>query len=170
MQEQIQIFASLTGLKKVRDVPIILLLNQTDVLERLITMRPISDYFKDYTGGANCFQACRFFANKFAESDQRVVGNLRIYGTCAVEESSFRGTLISLQSRPHKSKAADPSIFNPEAPPPADEKISKRYEEKFSKPLYDPNSPENIAKAKMKVNNARKRRSSILSSMGPLIQ
>lgn len=108
MEQQIRFFASFTGLKKVRDVPIILLLNMTDVLEQLITIRPISDYFEDYTGGANCFQACRFFANKFAESDQRVVGNLRIYGTCAVEESSFQGTLKSLQNRPHNEEKPDP--------------------------------------------------------------
>ena len=88
-------------------VPIILLLNQTDVLERLITTRPISDYFEDYTSSVNCFQACQFFANKFATSDQRVVGNLRTYGTCAVEESSFRGTLKCLWN-----KGVNPRISN----------------------------------------------------------
>lgn len=138
MQQQIRFFASLTGLEEVRDVPIILLLNMTDVLEQLITIRPISDYFEDYTGGANCFQACQFFANKFAKSDRRVVGNLRIYGTCAVEESSFQGTLKGLQNRPHKSKGADPRIPNPETPPPVDEKIRRHNEERFSKPVYDP--------------------------------
>ena len=73
MQQQILTFASLTRLKEVRDVPIILILNMTDVLEQLITTRPISDYFEDYTGGANCLEARRFFANKFAKSDRRVV-------------------------------------------------------------------------------------------------
>ena len=107
MEQQIQFFASLTGLEKVCDVPIILLLNMTDVLAQLITIRPISDYFEDYTGGASCVQACRFFANKFAKSDRRMMGNLRIYGICAVEESSFRG------------------IPNPETPPPIDEKYIK---------------------------------------------
>ena len=136
MEQQIRFFASLTGLKKVRDVPIILLLNMIDVLAQLITTRPISDYFKDYTGGASCSQACRFFAEKFATSDRRVMGNLRIYGICAVEQSSFRDTIRSLQSRPHRLKGADPSILNPEAPPPVDEKI-RRYNEE--KPLYREN-------------------------------
>ena len=155
MQRQIFTFAGLTRLGEVSGVPIILLLNMTDVLEQLMTIRPISDYFKDYTGGANCFQACRFFANKFAISDKRVVGNLRIYGTCAVEESSFRGTLKSLQNRPHKSKGADPSIFNPEAPPPADEKISRHYEEGFSKPLlYEPKTWTDLEKARAKRRDA----------------
>ena len=138
MQQQIRFFASLTRLEEIRDVPIILLLNMTDVLEQLITIKPVSDYFEDYTGGANCFQACRFFANKFAKSDRRFVGDLRIYGTCAVEESSFRGTLGHLQGRPHKSIRADQSNFNREAPPPVHEKIRRHNEEEFSKPIYDP--------------------------------
>ena len=90
MKQQIRTFASLTWLKEVRDVPIILLLNQTDILERLITIRPLSEYFEDYTGGANLFHACQFFADKFARSDQRVLGNLRIYGTCAVDQDCLK--------------------------------------------------------------------------------
>ena len=130
MEHQIRFFASLTGLKKVRDVPIILLLNQTDVLERLITIRPISEYFEDYTGGANFFHACQFFADKFARSDQRVLGNLRIYGTCAVDKDCFEGTLEGLQSLRYRYNGTDPSVFNPVAKPPVD----KRNEESFSKP------------------------------------
>lgn len=157
MDQQIRTFAALTRLKEVRDVPIILILNMTDVLEQLITTRPISDYFEDYTGGANCFQACRFFANKFAQSDRRFVGNLRIYGTCAVEESSFRGTLKCLQSRPHKSEGADLMHINFQAPPPANEKISRLYEEKFSKPLNDSISWEYIKSRNQKRKDALRR-------------
>ena len=100
MKQQIRIFEYITRLKIFKDVPIIILLNKTDVLEQLITTDPISDYFPEYTAGANCYHACRFFANKFAKSDHRAVGDLRIYGTCAVQESGFREFLEDLQKVP----------------------------------------------------------------------
>ena len=130
MQQQIRFFESLTRLEIVKYVPIILLLNQTDVLERLITIRPISEYFEDYTGGANCFYACHFFADKFAKSDQRMFGNLRIYGTCAVDQDCFEGTLEGLESRSPRYNGTDRSVSNSVAKPPVDE----RYEESFSWP------------------------------------
>ena len=99
MEQQIRFFESLTRQKLLSYVPIILFLNMTDILERLITIRPISDYFEDYTGGANCFQACQFFADKFAKSDQRMSGDLRIYGTRAVEGGCFRETIKCLRNR-----------------------------------------------------------------------
>ena len=131
MKQQIGFFESLTRLRMVEYVPIILFLNQTDVLERMITTRPISNYFEDYTGGANCFQACRFFAKKFATSDQRVVGNLRIYGTCAVDESSFRGPLKCLLSQ-----GGNPSISISVTKLRVDEEIRMDNEEIFSQRLF----------------------------------
>lgn len=128
MKQQIRFFESLTRLRMVEYVPIILLLNQTDVLERMITTRPISDYFEDYTGGANCLQACQFFAKKFAASDQRVMGSLRIYATCAVEERSFRGTLKCLLNQ-----GGNPSISIPLTELRVDEEIRMDNEEIFVK-------------------------------------
>ena len=100
MKQQIRFFECLTQLKIMKNVPIILFLNKTDVLERLISGRPISNYFEDYTGGKNCFLACQFFADKFAKSDHREVGDLRIYGTCAAQGSCFGGILKDLQNSP----------------------------------------------------------------------
>ena len=96
MKQQIRIFEYITRLKIFKDIPIIILLNKTDVLEQLITKNPISDYFQEYTAGANCFEACKFFADKFAKSDCRLDGDLRIYRTCAVQESCFQETLEEL--------------------------------------------------------------------------
>ena len=143
MKQQIRFFESLTRLKRLEYKPIILLLNKTDALEQLITIEPISDYFEDYTAGANCFHACQFFADKFAESDRRADGNLRIYGTCAAEENCFRGTLQSLQARPlrHNKKkrsnklGGEASIHNPVALSYV-EMLREQYEETFSKTLY----------------------------------
>ena len=144
MKQQIRFFESFTRLKTVQDVPIVLLLNKTDVLEHLITIRPISDYFEDYTAGANCFHACEFFADKFAKSDHREVGNLGIYGTCAVEENCFRVIFKGLQNRPYRYNEMDSSnilggeasIDNPVAKPSVDKLLRKHNEDSLSQALY----------------------------------
>lgn len=144
MKQQIGFFESLTRLGSVEDVPIIILLNKTDILEQLITARPISDYFEDYTAGANCFQACQFFADKFAKSDHRAVRILRIYWSCAVEENSFRWIFKSLQNTPHRYNGTDPSnilggevsIDKPVAETSVNEMLRKHNEEKLSKEPY----------------------------------
>ena len=123
MKQQIRFFESLTRLEIVKYTPIILLLNKTDALEQLITKEPISDHFEDYTAGASCFDACQFFAFKFAECDRRAVGNLRIYGTCAVQESGFREILKDLQGRPYQYNKT-----NPKAKPSMDKRL-RRYNE-----------------------------------------
>ena len=96
MKQQIRFFETLLQRGTIKDKPIILLLNKTDLLEQLITTKPISKYFEDYTGGANCLRACQFFAEKFAKCDYRAVGDLRIYKTCAVEANYFRGIFKDL--------------------------------------------------------------------------
>ncbi|KAK0511561.1 hypothetical protein JMJ35_006134 [Cladonia borealis] len=146
MKQQIRFFEYLTRLRKFDDVPIIILLNKTDMLEQLITTRPISDYFTGYTAGANCFQACQFFADKFVKSDHRAVGDLRIYGTCAVQESGFRETLEELQNRPNGYNETVPSnrlegeglarIYNPVTKRSVEKMLRKCYEESFPKTLY----------------------------------
>ncbi len=148
MKQQIRFFESLTRLKVVKDVPIILLLNKTDVLKQLITIRPISDYFEEYTAGANCFHACQFFADKFAKSRHRAAGNLQIYATCAVEESTFRGILEGLQKRPRSYYGTEPSnrlggeaiIHKPVAEPSVEKMLRKHNEERLPKSLYHPQS------------------------------
>ena len=146
MKQQIEFFEYLTRLTKFDDVPIIILLNKTDLLEQLITTRPISDYFEEYTAGANCFQACKFFADNFVKSCHRAVGDLRIYGTCAVQESDFRETLEELQNRPNGYNETVPSnrlegeglgrIYNPVTKRSVEKMLRKYYEEGFPKTLY----------------------------------
>lgn len=149
MKQQIRFFESLTREKIFEDAPIILFLNKTDVLEQLITIKPVSDYFEEYTAGADCFRACQFFADKFAKSDHRAGGSLRIYGTCAVEESCFRGTLNGLRNRRYRYNGMDSSnrlggearIFNPVAKTSGDKMLRRHNEERFSKELYLFRSP-----------------------------
>ena len=144
MKHQIRFFDSLTRLVKVRDIPIILLLNKTDVLERLITIKPISDYFEDYAAGANCFHACQFFADKFAKSDRRENGDLRIYGTWAVHQSGFLQIIKDLHNLPRSYNETDPwnrlggeaSIHNPVAKPSMVQMLGKHNEEGFSRRKY----------------------------------
>lgn len=144
MKQQIRIFEYITRLKISKDIPIILLLNKTDVLEQFLTKDPISDYFQEYTAGANCFQACKFFADKFAKSDCRLDGDLRIYGTCAVQESCFQETLEELQILSRSDYETDPSdilggeasVQNPVSKPSMDKMLRKYNQENFSEILY----------------------------------
>ena len=146
MKQQIEFFEYLTRLTRFDNVPIIILLNKTDMLEQLINTRPISDYFKEYTAGANCFQACKFFADKFVKSCHRAVGDLRIYGTCAVQESGFREILEELQNRSYGYNETVPSnrleweglarIYNPVTKSSVEKMLRKYYEEGFPKTLY----------------------------------
>ena len=148
MKQQIRFFESLTRQKIFEDVPIILFLNKTDVLKRLMTVRPISDYFEEYTAGANSFRACQFFADKFAKSDHRAFGKLQIYGTCAVEKTSFQGMLKGLKSPPCCYEGMDPSnrlggeaiTHNPVAEPYVEKLLRKHNEERDTKSLYHPQS------------------------------
>ena len=109
MKQQIRFFELLTRLKIFRDVPIIILLNKTDVLGDLMCRKPISEHFQEYTGPTSCWEVCQFFADKFAKSDQRAAGDLRIYRTCAVERTLFQGTIQCLRGHPDKYKEMDSS-------------------------------------------------------------
>ena len=65
MRESLDLFKSLQNAGIFSHVKVNILLNKVDIFRRVITKFPISDYFNDYTGGVDCFYACKFFADKF---------------------------------------------------------------------------------------------------------
>lgn len=65
MQESLGLFESLLNLGIFDRMNIYILLNKVDIFQRVISKVPISDYFPGYIGGADCFNACKFFADKF---------------------------------------------------------------------------------------------------------
>ena len=65
MRESLGLFESILKLGIFRRKSIYILLNKVDIFQRTISEIPISNYFPEYTGGANCYNACKFFADKF---------------------------------------------------------------------------------------------------------
>ncbi|KAL8708991.1 MAG: hypothetical protein Q9220_006200 [cf. Caloplaca sp. 1 TL-2023] len=88
MMEALQVFESITSLHP--HTPIFLYLNKADQFETTIVRRPISGYFADYKGGADYWKACRYFARRFIEADQRPPGKLHFFVTDSLDTTSFR--------------------------------------------------------------------------------
>ncbi|KAL8947682.1 MAG: hypothetical protein Q9222_006066 [Ikaeria aurantiellina] len=88
MMEALQVFESVTSSNL--HTPIFLYLNKADQFETSIVRRPISGYFPDYKGGADYWKACRYFARRFIEADQRPPGKLHFFVTDSLDTTSFR--------------------------------------------------------------------------------
>ncbi|KAL8662681.1 MAG: hypothetical protein Q9202_004465, partial [Teloschistes flavicans] len=72
MWESLQLFESLLKMPELADTTVFLFLNKADLFETTILREPISDYFPDYTGGADYWKGTQYFANKFAALDHRL--------------------------------------------------------------------------------------------------
>ena len=89
------LFESIMSLTWFKSSSIILFLNKTDLFKEKIAEKPVSDYFPDYTGAANDFDASsRYFANKF----------------CSLNRTEDREIYVHLQRDRHES----PEAYNAE--------------------------------------------------------
>ena len=84
--------------ERFRTVPIILLLNKLDIFASRIKKKPIANYFPDGPTDEDYETGCRYFAQKFAELDERPCGFLTIVATSAVDREAFRKTLGTIES------------------------------------------------------------------------
>ena len=96
MQESLMLFKSITRLYEFRTVPILLLLNKLDLLGQRMRNNPIADYFPEYSGDSDPLAACRFFAAKFLELDNRPQGDLKVVVASAVDKYDFNCTIDEL--------------------------------------------------------------------------
>ena len=99
MLESLQVFESLLNHNSLKYVPVFLLLNKADMFERTIIRHSISSYFGDYTGDADYFKACRFFADRFAALDHRPPGKLHCYVTNSLETVEFQNAWRQIQEK-----------------------------------------------------------------------
>ena len=88
MRESLGLFKSLQNLGIFRRVNIHILLNKVDIFQRTISKIPISDYFPEYTGGADCFNACKFFADKFLSISNFREATTNVFPISAVDAES----------------------------------------------------------------------------------
>ncbi|KAI4244205.1 MAG: hypothetical protein LQ352_006896, partial [Teloschistes flavicans] len=90
MWESLQLFESLLKMPELADTTVFLFLNKADLFETTILREPISDYFPDYTGGADYWKGTQYFANKFAALDHRLGKKLHCHVTDSLDTPSFQ--------------------------------------------------------------------------------
>lgn len=78
-------------------VTIYILLNKVDLFRRMISRIPISDYFPDYTGDADCFSACKFFADSFMSISKSQKATTQIFPMSAVDSKSVRDVSLCVR-------------------------------------------------------------------------
>ena len=98
MQEALLLFESIMSLTWFKSSSIILFLNKTDLFKEKIAEKPVSDYFPDYTGAANDFDASsRYFANKFCSLNRTEDREIYVHFTNATDTNMLKLTMQSVQ-------------------------------------------------------------------------
>uniref|UniRef100_A0A0W0G318 Benzoate 4-monooxygenase cytochrome p450 n=1 Tax=Moniliophthora roreri TaxID=221103 RepID=A0A0W0G318_MONRR len=90
------------------DVPIILILNKRDVLERKLRTSPINRHFTDYLGGDDVDAACDYFARSFASFAQGKP-QLQVYLTSAIDVYEVVGPVVRVG--PNELHFSDPAAY-----------------------------------------------------------
>ena len=116
MRESLGLFKSIHNLGIFRRVNIHILLNKVDIFQRTISKIPISDYFPEYTGGADCFNACKFFADKFISisNDNFREAETTIFPISAVDAESVSN--VSSYIRRHERPSSERYLRAPNMP------------------------------------------------------
>ena len=107
MQESLALFQSLKELGGFERVHVFVLLNKIDIFEQLITEIPISDFYPEYTGGADLFKACRFFADKFYDIGKHLGLTTSVYPMSAVNPGSVKDVAICIRNSLISGRSAD---------------------------------------------------------------
>lgn len=97
MRESLGLFQSLLRLDIFHRVEIYILLNKVDVFRRMISRVPVSEYFPDYAGGTDCFNACKFFADSFMSISNSRKATTHIFPMSAVDSISVRDVALCVR-------------------------------------------------------------------------
>lgn len=77
---------------------IILFLNKVDLFKEKLEVSPVRDYFPDFQGANNDFDAtCRFFADKFRGLSRNREQEIYIHFTNATDTNLLKVTMQSVQ-------------------------------------------------------------------------
>ena len=106
MLDSLDLFERTIQLDELKFSPIVLLLNQIDLLAQLMRDDPIEHYFPEYSGDSDPLAACRFFAAKFLDLDSRPEGNLRVVIASAVDPYDLNCTIGELIPEVFKEEPA----------------------------------------------------------------
>jgi len=86
MHESLHLFANLLNFNYFENIPIVLLLNKTDLFSEKIQRRPLSACFPEYSGGANYRAALQFIENKFTSMNTNTSRKIYSFPTCATSD------------------------------------------------------------------------------------
>ena len=85
IQEDLALFGQICSSKWLAMTPILLLLSNTDVLKSKLREFPLADYFSDYTGSLNDFEAAKaFLRQRFLVLNQKYGMRIRVVFTDSV--------------------------------------------------------------------------------------
>ena len=98
MQEAIMLFESIVNTSWFRRSSIILFLNKVDLFKEKLDVSPVRDYFPDFQGSNNDFDAaCQFFAAKFRDLNRNPETEIYIHFTNATDTNLLKVTMQSVQ-------------------------------------------------------------------------
>ena len=107
MQESLALFRLLQKLGGFERLHVFILLNKIDIFEHLITQVSISDFYPEYTGSANLFEACRFFADKFYDIGKHLGLTTSVYPMSAVDPGSVQDVATCIRDSLISGRSAD---------------------------------------------------------------
>ncbi|KAJ3732836.1 G-protein alpha subunit-domain-containing protein [Lentinula guzmanii] len=96
MYDSMELFDLVVHSEWFTDVPIVLLLNKTDVFAQKLRRTPLKQYFHDYTGGDNYDAGSTYIINKFLS---RARPDTQVYLTSAVDEQRILETINDIYDK-----------------------------------------------------------------------
>lgn len=98
MQEALMLFESILSLPWFRKSSIILFLNKIDLFKEKVGVKPIRDYFPDYSGGENEVEAGKeYFAKKFKALNRTADREIYVHFTNATDTNLLKITMQAVQ-------------------------------------------------------------------------
>ncbi len=97
MQHSLTLLKSFVRLGGFKSVKIYILLNKLDISAGKITRIPIANFFPEYTGGTDCFAACKFFADMFYTVGCRLGTTPYVFPISAVSRDSMKDVSLSIR-------------------------------------------------------------------------
>lgn len=98
MQEALLLFESIMSLTWFKSSSIILFLNKIDLFKEKLTDKPIKDYFPDYSGAVDDYNAAsQHFADKFRALNKTEDREVYVHFTNATDTNLLKITMQSVQ-------------------------------------------------------------------------
>lgn len=98
MQEALLLFESIMSLTWFKGSSIILFLNKMDLFKEKLAEKPVRDYFPDYAGANDDYNAAsKYFANKFKGLNRTMDREIYVHYTNATDTNLLKITMQSVQ-------------------------------------------------------------------------